>query len=339
MADAGWSVRALVRPAADVRHLRGAGVGLHVGDVLQADSLVAAVRDVGAVIHLAGAIRARSEEVYRRIHVDGTMNLLDVVERHAPRLRRFVLASSIAAAGPAPASRPIDEDAPARPVGAYGRTKLEAEAEVLERKERLAVTVFRPPIVYGPRDRQLLPLFRLVRAGLMVMPAGGELAVSVVHAADLAAAMRLAVERDHPSGSVFFVTDGPARRYRDLAEAIRLAQATPAVPVSVSRRSLAAAQAVGRLLLRRVGDLPGWVHPDFLERLLVPGWACSDARVRAALGWTPSRTILEGLVETVDWYRQAGWLAGSWGMPLNPRRPRPSKPPPETRDGGNGGVS
>jgi dihydroflavonol-4-reductase len=323
----GHPVRVLVRPASDVRHLRDLGVEIFVGDVMRLDSLLEPVRGVAAVVHLAGVLQAASEEGHRRVHVDGTMNLLDALSRHGRSVRRFVYVSSLAATGPARGREPVDERVAPHPIGAYGRTKLEAEAAVLERKERCPVTIFRPPLVYGPRDRSLLPYFQAVRAGLMVLPGGGEQLLSVIHGADLASAIVRAIERDHPSGVVFHVADGPARRLRDLAEAIRLAQGTPAVPVTVSRRTLGTTQRVGRFFLRWFPTMPAWIHPDSMELLLAPGWNCSDVVFRKTLDWQPAVTLIEGLAETVQWYRDAGWLLRPWGGALNRRELRPSKAP------------
>jgi nucleoside-diphosphate-sugar epimerase len=324
----GRTVRALVRPASEVRPLRELGVEIFVGDVTQPDSLAEPARGVDAVVHLAGVVQAASEEAHRRVHVDGTMNLLDALAANAREVRRLVYVSSLAATGASHGRESLDESATPRPVGPYGRTKLEAEAAVLEHKDRWPVTIFRPPLVYGPRDRSLLPYFQAVRAGLVVLPGGGEQLLSIVHGADLASAIVRAVEREHVSGQIFHVTDGPARRLRDMAEAIRLAQGTPAVPVTLSRGTLETTQRIGRFFLRWFPAMPGWIHPDSMDLLVATGWNCSDALVRKTLGWSSNVTLVEGLAQTVDWYRDAGWLLRPWGGPLNRRELRPSKAPP-----------
>ena len=37
-------------------------------------------------------------------------------------------------------------------------------------------------------------------------------------------------------------------------------------------------------------------------------WGCSIERARRELGYTPYVPLEEGLRETVEWYRQEGWL-------------------------------
>ena len=335
----GRRVRALVRAANDVGELRSLGVEIFVGDVRNFDSLLEPARNVDAVVHLAGVMQAPSEEAHRQTHVDGTMNLLDAIDRGGGSLRRLIFASSLAATGASRRGESVSEDAVPVPVGAYGRTKLEAEAAVLERQGRHPVTIFRPPLVYGPRDRTLLPYFQAIRAGVVFLPGGGEQPVSIIHGADLAAAIVRALDHEHPSGSIFHVLDGPARRFRDLAEAVRLAQGTPAVTVSLSRDTLGAARWLGRRFLRWFPGMPAWMHPDSIELLAATGWSCSDARIRQTLDWAPRIPLVEGLAGTVDWYRDAGWLLRPWGGPLNRRELRPSKAPPESNRMGKGGSA
>src|SRR5688572_19018556 len=77
---------------------------------------------------------------------------------------RFVYVSSIAAAGPAPRGRALTGSETPAPVTAYGRSKLAGESAVRECK--LPWTIVRPPMVYGPRDREVLKVFQLARLGL-----------------------------------------------------------------------------------------------------------------------------------------------------------------------------
>ena len=82
------------------------------------------------------------------------------------QLARFVLAGSVAAAGPS--RTPRREDEPLAPVEPYGASKAEAERIALSYADRLPVTVARPPRIMGPGDRENLFFFRLARAGVAI---------------------------------------------------------------------------------------------------------------------------------------------------------------------------
>src|SRR5581483_8675949 len=188
----GVRVRVLVR---DARRWRGPRTEMAVGDLADRAALRNAVRGVDRVYHVAGLTKARREADYFTVNHLGTVHLLQACLEVNPALRRFVLVSSQAAAGPVWAGRPVTEHDPPRPVSAYGWSKLRAEQAALACSPLLPITIVRPPVVYGPRDRDTLLVFRAARFGLV--PRLGPLAcLSIVHVDDLVRGTRCAGE--HP---------------------------------------------------------------------------------------------------------------------------------------------
>src|SRR5207253_1944865 len=115
-----------------------------------------------------------------------------------------VMVSSSAAAGPAAKGRPLTGAEPPSPVTAYGRSKLAAEQAVTG--ARLAWSILRPPMVYGPRDREVLKVFRLARLGVGPVMGDGTQELTAVHAADLRLP-RDAGSPDRPRGDLSVVPD------------------------------------------------------------------------------------------------------------------------------------
>ena len=118
----------------------------------QVDTLTAALRDVDVVVHLAGVIAATRERDFAAGNVEVT-RLVAQASRNAGA--RLVHVSSLAAAGPAPASAPRSEDDEPAPITAYGRTKLEGE-RIVSGADGLRWMILRPGVVYGPGDRTVL---------------------------------------------------------------------------------------------------------------------------------------------------------------------------------------
>ena len=139
-----------------------------------------------SIYHVAGVVAARDEAEFLRANRDGTRNILTAAERQGRP--RFVLVSSLAAAGPAPPRRAaVRTELPAPghgvwPEQAGGRARLCGAAA-------LPWSIVRPPIVYGPRDREVLKVFRLARLGVAPVFGDGSQELSAVHAADLAQAL------------------------------------------------------------------------------------------------------------------------------------------------------
>src|SRR5205823_11876588 len=140
---------------------------------------------------------------------------IGAAEARAPGLKRFVYVSSLSAIGPSADGKPVPDDAPPRPVTQYGQSKLAAEQAVLAARDRLPVTVIRPPLIYGPRDRETLAFFTSVRNGVLPMTGDGSNTLSVVYVADCASAVvRAVTATGASSGRTYFVEDGAVLVWR-----------------------------------------------------------------------------------------------------------------------------
>jgi nucleoside-diphosphate-sugar epimerase len=122
----GLEVRALVRRTSRVDFLRRLGLELCEGSLEDAASLQRALQDCSAVVHCAGAIKARNAAEFEAVNTGGTRRLLEAAAS-VGTVRRFVLVSSLAAHGPSDSPLPRPVDAPGQPVSGYGRSKLAAE--------------------------------------------------------------------------------------------------------------------------------------------------------------------------------------------------------------------
>ena len=132
------------------------------GDLHDRAALRHAAEGQDVVYHVAGAIAARSEAEFLAANRDGTAQRArggGAGRRAAPRVRL------VHGRGRARRirGRPLRGDEPPRPVTAYGRSKLAAEQVVTA--SPLPWSIVRPPMVYGPRDREVLKVFRLARFG------------------------------------------------------------------------------------------------------------------------------------------------------------------------------
>jgi nucleoside-diphosphate-sugar epimerase len=294
---AGHRVRVLARAPGPLANLQGLPVERAQGDLAGA-GLDEAVAGADWVFHLAGALKGFREADLMRVNRDGTRRLLEACRRGAPGAR-FLLVSSLAAAGPGERS----EDAPPRPLTWYGRSKLEAERAVLA--SGLEAVILRPPVVFGPRDRDVLGYFRVARHCLPV--AGrGQRRYSLVYAPDLADGLLRAAETPCPSGEVFHLT-GPALSWADFGARIAAALGRPARVLPLPE---AAVRLCGRGadLWARLRGRPGVFSSQKVLEMLAPGWVASPDKAARVLGWTAPTPLDPALAATVAWYRDHGWL-------------------------------
>ncbi len=309
LAAEGHVVRALVRPRSDKRVLEKLPrVEFTPGAIEDRNSLTPAVDGVDAIVHVAGIVKARRPAEFFAVNTQGTKNLLDAALKRGG-LKRFVYVSSLAAVGPSSDGTPVHEGAEPRPVTHYGRSKLEAERSVMAASDRLPVTVIRPPLIYGPRDRETLAFFTSVRNGVLPMMGDGGNTLSVIYGADCASAVvRAATTPDAPSGRAYFVDDGSVYVWREALREIESAMGRRAfvrvgLPMPFLQLAAGASQLWGK-----VTNTAQMLTLDKLNELKQRHWVCSGEGARRDLGWTPRVGWALGVAEAVRWYREQGWL-------------------------------
>ena len=302
----GHEVACLVRSPAKAGRVFGerAQPGLVAGDLGDAGALARGCDGAEAVVHLAGLTAARTRAELFAVNADGTRTLAEAARAAGAGVRRFVHVSSLAAAGPARAGVAASTGEEAQPVSDYGRSKLAGEEPV--RGLPLAWTILRPPAVYGPRDAELLRVFRAARRGIVPLVGDGAQRLSVVFAADLANAIVRCLEVA-PAPGVYYPAHAERTTARALAEGI-------AAAVGVAARIVPIPRSVVRPLFwlnERAARLAGratLLSSDKAREILAPAWTCSPASLEAATGWRAATPLAEGLRQTAEWYRAAGWL-------------------------------
>lgn len=308
LAHEGHSVRALLRRTSSRAFLEGFPHEVALGDVTDAASLPAALEGVDAVVHSAGLVKARTEAEFAAVNARGTANLLNAIESSAPDLKRFIYVSSLAAHGPSPDGIPRPVDAPPKPLTAYGRTKLAGEE--LTRASAVAdrAVVFRPPVIYGPRDPALVPFFQLARFRVAPLLMGGHNRISIIYVDDIARAIALAVTSEAPvAGKTYCPEDGAVHSWRDLLSAVEAAAGRKALRIAAPQWAFTAAayasEAFG-FAARRAVSLTREKVDEMAQRY----WVCSSESLRSDLGWSPRVGIREGTQLTGDWYRLHRWI-------------------------------
>ncbi|MHC4942398.1 MAG: NAD-dependent epimerase/dehydratase family protein [Planctomycetota bacterium] len=302
----GVQVRALVRGPDRLRWVKDLqGLEKAYGSLEHPSSLARAIEGVDLIFHVAGVVKAEKEKTYFAVNAKGTENLIEAALRNQDAIKRFVYVSSQAAAGPSSLDRPIDEDDPPRPITPYGRSKLEGERIVLAARDRLAVTVIRPPAVFGPRDVDIFLYFKMARQGFVPIPGFGKRRVSAVYVLDLVQGILLAAENPKAAGKTYFITSGDYD-WIQIAGGLRAAVGrgmAVRIPSWLMQAVAAVSEAVGKLLNKPVA-----LNRNKARELVQRAWLCSMERARKELGYHPAWPLETAMASTAAWYRDAGWI-------------------------------
>ncbi len=305
LVERGDRVVALVRTRARAARLPVGVEGL-LGDLSTLADPKTVLPAFDVVIHLAGVVAAKREEEYAAVNHAAVEGLLDCLGRQEWTPRRFVLASSLAAAGPSPGDRAwTEEDAPA-PIDPYGVAKAKAEAAV--RRAAFPTTAFRPPIVLGPGDEASLTLFKAARSGLGFRVAGAPQRLSFVDVRDLVEAIVLMADDVRPDSFVYFTSHPRTMDVRELWRDLALAVGNGVTVVPLPKWVVYLAMRVSTLAARLFG-LRNQLDAKQYKQMAAPAFVCSSEALRRDLGWAPRYDLAECLVHAAEGYRHEKLLA------------------------------
>jgi len=279
----GMALKALARreqaPCEGVEWIRG--------DLADKRALRTLVEGAAAVLHIAGVVNTPDPLGFHLGNVTGTEALVEAAREAG--VRRFVFVSSLAAREPE--------------LSRYGQSKRHAEEVV--RGSGLDWTIVRPPAIYGPRDREILELFKAARWGIVPMPPSGR--ASIVHVHDLARLLLALVPGgESVSGAILEPDDGREGgwSHRDLAKAIGKAVGRPVWAPATPKALMKAASWLDCRLRGNSAKLT----PDRVGYMCHPDWVSRPGKAPPSSLWHAEIETPEGLAETARWYRANGWL-------------------------------
>lgn len=290
LARRGWRVRVLSRRAPEAGLWSGADPEVVRGDLDDRDALARLSEGADLVVHGAGLIKARDRAAFMAVNAAGAAAVATAAKNAGSRL---LLVSSLAAREPA-----LSDYAASKAAGEVAARAVFGEA----------LSVLRPPAIYGPGDQETLALFRLAaRSSLLPLPGDARARLALAHVDDVCALAAWLAEQATPGAWAAGGAKPEGYGWRDIFETAgrvlgRRADLLPIAPW-VLRAAGAASETAGRLTGRPVMFSRGKAR-----ELLHPDWSVSPTE--QAPGAPTARFDLEaGFADAVAWYRAAGWLA------------------------------
>jgi nucleoside-diphosphate-sugar epimerase len=295
----GHAVRALARSPTAAERVREHGAEPVEGELADVAAMRAGADGCELAFHAAAMLGDWGKrEDFERGNVEGTANALRACANAG--VRRFVHVGTEAALLAGQPLVNVDETAPLRPdsPALYSATKARAEQAVrAANREGFETVVVRPRFVWGVGDTTLLPVMvEMVRSGRFAWIGGGRHRTSTTHVDNTVEGLVLGASRGRP-GEVYFVTDGEPVFFREFVSELLATQGVQApsrsIPAGAASVIASAGEAAWRLL-----PLPG--RPPLTRfAYWVSAQECTirTDKAREQLGYTPVKTIADGLAE------------------------------------------
>ncbi len=307
--NAGYRVRALVRPASARTNLDGVSAEIVEGDIRDRAAVERAAAGARYVVHVAADYRlwTRRPAAMLETNVEGTRNVMAAAQRAG--VERVVYTSSVAALALRADGTPADESialAERDAIGPYKRSKVLAQGlvERMIADDALPAVIVHPSTPIGPRDIRPTPTGRvIVEAACGRMPAFVDTGLNLVHVDDVAAGHVAALT----SGRIGerYILGGQNVLLADMLAAIAGLTGRRAPKVRIPRLAVyplaMAAEAVAAVSTREP-----FITLDGL-RMSRHRMFFTAAKAERELGFH-ARPYAMGLADAVAWFRQAGYL-------------------------------
>ena len=257
------------------------------------------------IIHNAGITKAKKIQDYFTVNYQNTKNLVEAFVKSNNVPEKFIYMSSLAAIGPGVTQDPIRHTDEPNPVTSYGKSKLETENYLRSLKD-FPYIIIRPTAVYGPRDKDIFILLKMLNRNFEAYIGFGRQVLSFIYVKDLARAIFLALESPHKQRA-YLVSDGlvyDSKTFNSIAKK-KLNKRT--ISITVPSAILKPIAYTTETLASLFGSIATF-NRERLREFEARNWAVDTELLQTETGFKASYDLEKGLGETIDWYKQNGWL-------------------------------
>ncbi|WP_017715770.1 NAD-dependent epimerase/dehydratase family protein [Kamptonema formosum] len=302
----GCDVRIMARQSSDTSLLEKLDVEIVRGDITDAGAVERAVTGCQQVYHLAAQMLkpGTSIKLYFTVNIEGTKNLVRAALK--ANVERLVYTSSAGVYGILK-NPPVTENSPPNPSSAYRESKWLGEEVVRSgyQKEGLPVAIVRLPGVFGPGSLSLLGLTKIIATKRFRMIGTGENHDHLGYVSDVVDGLRRCAQTKGIEGECYLIAGKEPVKVKELVEMIArelgIENSFGSLPVAPYR----AFNALGETVYKRFGfELPR-VHR---YALFLADKILDLSKAEKELGYCPKVSVREGIKQTVQWYRQKGYV-------------------------------
>jgi len=302
----GYELFCSIRKNSDTQFLKTLNTNLFEVNWNDKHQLIDIVGKVDHIIHCAAITTALSESQYLDGNVLPTVALLEAAKTKG-NIKRFIFISTQAVTGPSDGEKPLSEDSDCHPISDYAKTKLIAEHEVIKYQQDFPVTILRPCSIYGAASTEFQPLFKLVKSHLTVVIGDGRNKVNMISVTDFVDAVLRCLEVDHPTGSVYFVTDGQEYDWNTI---FRTAKEVYGKWTLRLRIPFFIASFIGWINdnIAKITKKPPLLNSQKVQEMKCRYLLCDSTKIQRELKFHTFRTLREGFQEALKWYQKSNWL-------------------------------
>ncbi len=305
----GFEVVVSVRKKSDLSYIKHLTIEYTELDLSSIEKMIPVLSGIqpNYIINNAGLTKAKTQKELDLVNGDYAENLALAAMQAVPNLEKYVYVSSLASYGPAETKNAeiIKNEHTPEPITMYGHSKLKAETK-LKAINGLPYIILRPTAVYGPREKDLFTVFKMINNGIAAHSGSGDQKLTFVYIDDLVQFL-LAACTTKVTKKCYFVTDGNFYTAKELNRNIALNLNKKTLNFGLPLPILTAVAYVSEL----VGKISGTIPPlnlDKLNEIKAKNWQCEVLSLYNDLDYNPKTFLPEGIAKTCEWYKKNKWL-------------------------------
>lgn len=294
--------RILVRRTSNIELFKkNPNVEIAYGDLEKNVGIEEALDGVDIAIHCAVKTIGKNFIEFYRTNTIGTVHLMRAMKKQ--NVEKVLYISSNAACGPCLGKKPLRECDQPKPISFYGTTKQLAEDIII--KSGIHYIILRPAAVYGPYDIEILKYIKLLNYGIFPVIGFGEKYINLIYVADLVHLMIALVKTHQFNDQIFFVNDGHCYSYNEVVEQIAHLLHKSNLKIRIPEPIAHFCALLNDVFLPAEKRL---IWRDKVKELAQNNWLCCNDEITAECNFVPRYTLKQGMRETIEWYRNRGYL-------------------------------
>jgi nucleoside-diphosphate-sugar epimerase len=185
---------------------------------------------------------------------------------------------------------------------------LKAEQEILKMitEKKLPAVIVRFSMVYGPGDgRDIFKLTRLTKKGLFPKVGNSPKLTPLIHVKDAIQGLLLAAEKGN-AGQIYLLTNEESLPFDDIRKILQQALGIRRLPLYVPESVALIIASLSEKIFPLIGKTPPVSRKNIESTLADRVFSIEKAQME--LGFQPRVNPEVGLRETVEWYKEQGWV-------------------------------
>ncbi|MGE5848048.1 MAG: NAD-dependent epimerase/dehydratase family protein [Ignavibacteria bacterium] len=302
----GHSVKCVTRKTSKLTWLEGKNIQIYDCGLNNKEELRRAFERADYIFHIAGVVKSKYKEGYFKGNVDTTQILLDAALDNKT-LKKFVVVSSLTAAGPAVNGKPVDETTECRPITTYGRSKLAQEELTKSYRDKIPVTICRAPAIYGERDTEILIFFKTFNKGLMTTIGFNTKSLSLLHVKDLVNGLYLSAVSEKSAGETYFISSEKFYTWEEVGHITEKVLGKKPLKIKVPHFAVYSIASIAEFF-SIFSSKAATLNIEKAKDITQCDWICDTNKAIKDLGYRQEISLEEGIKSTIGWYREMRWI-------------------------------